>query len=78
MTVLHIQSKTDREGKLQVAVGVPDADVDLVVVVKQDSQENPKTDEEWADAVLSLQGSIKDPSFRRHPQGDFPVRETLR
>ncbi|MCL2639312.1 MAG: hypothetical protein FWD53_00555 [Phycisphaerales bacterium] len=78
MTVMHIQSKTDREGKLQIAVGVPEADVDLVVVVKQDLQENPQTDEAWANAVLSLQGSIKDPSFRRYPQGEFPIREPLR
>jgi hypothetical protein len=77
MTVLHLQSKTDREGKLEVSVGVPEAEVDLVVVVRDDLPDRPKNDEEWERAVLSLQGSISDPTFKRHPQGEYPKREPL-
>ena len=78
MTVLHLQSKTNHDGKVEVSTGIPDADVDLVVVVKDNVPESPATDEEWAKNVLSLQGSITDPTFKRHPQGDFPKREPLR
>lgn len=35
------------------------------------------TQEEWRDFVMRMAGSITDPTFRRHDQGTFEVREDL-
>jgi hypothetical protein len=77
VTVLHIQSKTDSDGKLEVVTGVPDAHVNLVVMVDGEKPAGPVTDEDWVRTVLALEGSIGDPTFRRHPEGKYPVREPL-
>lgn len=34
-----------------------------------------RTQEEWSEFILSVAGSIPDPSFRRHDQGTFEQRE---
>ncbi len=33
------------------------------------------TQEEWCEFILSVAGSIPDPSFRRHDQGTFEKRD---
>ena len=77
MPVLHLQSKTDPDGNLRVAVGVPNVNVDLVIVIKEAGPSSPNSDAEWEQAVLAMEGSIDDPTFQRHPQGAFPAREPL-
>ena len=37
-----------------------------------------KTQKEWSEFILSVAGSIPDPSFRRHDQGTFEQRDELR
>ncbi len=34
-----------------------------------------RTQEEWSEFILSVAGSIPDPSFRRHDQGTFEQRD---
>jgi hypothetical protein len=35
------------------------------------------TQEEWRDFVLTTAGSITDPSFARHEQGEYERREEM-
>ncbi len=78
MTVLQLTSHTDGEGALRLEVGVPNATVRATLVVE--TGEPAKTDEErrleWEQFVRRTAGSITDPKFRRHPQGEFPKRES--
>lgn len=80
MTVLQVTSQTDGEGSLRLDVGVPNVTVRATLVVE--SAGPPKTEEErhreWEQFVRRTAGSITDPKFRRHPQGEFPKREPLR
>ena len=39
--------------------------------------ETPMTQEEWAAKVLATAGSIPDPTFVRHPEGDLQERDPL-
>jgi hypothetical protein len=80
MTVLHVTSQTDGKGALRLEVGVPNAKVRATLEVE--SAGSPGTDEErrreWEQFVRRTAGSITDPKFRRHPQGEFPKRERVR
>jgi hypothetical protein len=80
MTVLQLTSQTDADGSLRLEVGVPNVAVRATLVV--DAAEPAKTDEErhqdWEQFVRRTAGSITDPKFRRHPQGEFPKREPAR
>jgi hypothetical protein len=77
MTVLQVTSQTDADGSLRLEVGVPNATVRATLVVE--GSVPPKPDDErkreWEQFVRRTAGSIADPNFRRHPQGDFPKRE---
>jgi hypothetical protein len=37
----------------------------------------PMTQEEWRDFVIATAGSISDPSFVRHEQGEYECHEEL-
>jgi hypothetical protein len=77
--VLKLKSKTDSSGSLHVNVGVPDSDVEVTVVLP--SAHGAVSDDElkrdWEEFVRRTAGSIRDPKFRRYPQGDYPKREAL-
>ena len=80
MTVLRVNSQTDGNGALRLEVGVPNAKVRATLEVE--SAESPRTQEdrrrEWEQFVQRTAGSITDPKFRRHPQGEFPKRNPAR
>ena len=80
MTVLQITSQTDGNGALRLEVGVPNATVRATLEVEP--TESPLADEqrkkEWEEFVHRTAGSIADPKFRRHPQGEFPRRGSPR
>jgi hypothetical protein len=74
MTVLNITSKTDESGEVRLNLGVPNSHVTITVEIP-DSPVRAKSKEEWETFVKRTAGCIKDPAFKRYPQGDFPVRE---
>ncbi|MGN6369159.1 MAG: hypothetical protein ACTHN5_12930 [Phycisphaerae bacterium] len=75
MTVLNITSRTDDSGEVRLKIGVPNSDVNITVEIP-DVPLKPKSKEEWEAFVKRTAGCIKDPAFRRYPQGDYPVRES--
>lgn len=82
MTILHLKSKAGPDGKLRLGemdVGVPNADVN--VTLELPSGQSAAGDEElkrrWEEFVKRTAGSIGDPEFKRHPQGGFPLRESM-
>jgi hypothetical protein len=81
MEIVKLKSRTDSTGQLHLAVGIPNSEVEVTVVVAQ-SRREMMTDEElkrdWEEFVHRTAGSIKDPKFKRYPQGSFPVREPLK
>jgi len=70
----------DSAGNVLVPVGVDDAGADVEVTVKRlngaagNEQMNPQA---WRDFVLRTAGSIDDPEFKRHEEGDYEQRVPL-
>lgn len=58
---------------LEVPVGMPNTDLEVVVVVHPRAP-HPGWPPDFFDRVF---GSIDDPSFVRHPQGEYEEREPL-
>jgi hypothetical protein len=78
MSTLQISSRTDDAGNIQLNLGVPNSEVTITVELPDLPCGDPKKrKQDWEDFVKRTQGSIKDPSFRRHPQGEYPKRESL-
>jgi uncharacterized protein (DUF433 family) len=75
----HIQEllKASHE-KMQAKLAQCKADADRdVQVTIEPAGSSLMTQDEWRNFVLSNAGSITDPSFVRHPQGEFESREKL-
>jgi hypothetical protein len=74
-TVLH--SRVGPDGVLHITVPIGKEDADREVKVTIDPVPPLMTQEEWREFVLSTAGSITDPSFVRHEQGEYEVRDEL-
>ena len=73
-----LQSRVGADGILQLAVPIGDADADREVQVTIDPvTQAPMTRDEWRAFVLETVGSVTDPSFMRHGQGEYDRREEL-
>jgi hypothetical protein len=74
-----VTSRVDADGVLRVTlpVGVADADREVQVTVEPLTPKKPMTQAEWTAWVESMAGSITDPTFRRHDQGEYEVREEM-
>ena len=74
--VLH--SRVGADGMLHITVAISKAAADQEVQVTIDPVgPSPMTQEEWRNFVLTTAGSITDPSFVRHEQGEYERREEL-
>lgn len=74
--VLHSRIGDDGVLQLTVPVGKEQANRDVEVTIAP--VEKPSmTQEEWREFILSTAGSIDDPTFNRHEQGDYERREEL-
>jgi hypothetical protein len=74
-----ITSRVGADGILSLAIPLSQAAANEEVRITVEPL-NPKptmTHEEWAAWVKTMAGSITDPTFRRHEQGDYEVREEL-
>jgi hypothetical protein len=73
--VLH--SRVGSDGVLHITVPIGKEDADREVEVTIDPAPPSMTQEEWKQFVLSTAGSFTDPSFVRHEQGEYEVRDEL-
>ncbi len=74
--VLH--SRVGADGILHITVPMGEGEADREVQVTIDPVASPPmTQEEWRNFVLTTAGSITDPSFVRHEQGQYERREEL-
>ena len=74
--VVHSRVGTDGVLHLTVPIGKADADKEVQVTIDP-VPASTMSQEEWRQFVLSTAGSITDPTFMRHEQGDYERREEL-
>ena len=76
------RTATDGTLRLVIPTGLPDADMDVVVVfdiVPQRSAKSADVASGWpAGYFEEFFGALRDEGLVRHPQGDFEAREPLR
>jgi hypothetical protein len=80
MNRLVFVSRVGSDGVLHVTVPIGSEDAGREVQVTIDAVKAgpaPMTQQEWRDFVLATAGSISDPSFVRHEQGEYERREEL-
>jgi|BogFormECP12_OM1_1039635.scaffolds.fasta_scaffold156124_1 hypothetical protein len=76
--VLHSRVGSDGVLHITVPIGEEDADREVQVTIDPVRVGPPSmTQEEWRDFVLTTAGSITDPSFARHEQGEYERREEM-
>jgi hypothetical protein len=76
-----LQSRVASDGVLCITVPIgkeaADREVQVTIDPVQVGPSTSMTQEEWRDFVLKTAGSITDPSFVRHEQGEYEVRDEL-
>ena len=78
MNRMVIHSRVGADGILNISLPIGKADADREVQVTVDPVgSSPMTQEEWRNFVLATAGSLADPSFVRHEQGEYERREQL-
>ena len=78
MTSIKVRSRVGADGKLNVMVpiGLAEANREVIVTVEPVEAPLPTSDrEEWKRFINQTAGSIQDPSFKRHDQGEYEQRE---
>ena len=73
--VLHSRVGPDGMLHITVAIGKAAADQEVRVIIEPAAV--PATQEEWQEFVKRTAGSVTDPTFRRHDQGELENREPL-
>ena len=74
--VVHSRVGTDGILHLTVPIGKTEANREVQVTIDPVGP-SPMSQEEWRNFVLTTAGSITDPSFVRHEQGEYERREEL-
>jgi hypothetical protein len=78
MKRMVVHSRVSADGVLHLTVSLGKAAADQEVQVTIDPvTPSSMTQEEWRNFVLSTAGSVTDPSFVRHEQGEYERREEL-
>lgn len=77
MTSVEVKSKVDADGVLHLSIPLGAADANREVRVIVEPLEEGLSDEDWRQFVQRTAGSIPDPTFQRHPQGEFERREEM-
>lgn len=78
MERLVVHSRVGADGILHLSVPIGKAEADLEVEVTIDAVRPPAvTPEEWRSFILTTAGSVTDPTFVRHEQGEYEQREAL-
>ncbi len=80
MTRMVVNSKVGPDGILRVTVplGADEANREVQVTIEATAAAAQRmTQEQWRQFILSTAGSITDPTFVRHPQGEYEERDPL-
>ena len=80
MVPIELRSKVNANGVLNLSVplGKSDANREVRVTVEPlDGLPSTMSTEQWHNFVHEMAGSITDPTFQRHPQGNFEQRDKL-
>ena len=77
MASIELKSRADANGVLNLSIPLGHADANCEVRVVVERLSKSMTDEERKQAILDTAGSISDPTFKRHPQGDYEKRDQL-
>lgn len=75
MKTIRLVQKTEPDGSLalRIALGKPETDYEVVVVVQPCAKEIAPEDRGWPPGYFEKTfGSIDDESFSRQPQGELP------
>jgi hypothetical protein len=77
MQTIRVSEKTGKDGTLllRIPLGMPEAEVEVVVVVQPKVTSAPATPPDkqgWPAGYFDLAGSITDETFVRPPQGELP------
>jgi hypothetical protein len=80
MKTVHLKSHVGADGilNLRIPTGIFDSDLDVIVVVDRSNGADATVHrKEWSQFIHRTAGSIDDPTFTRHEQGEFENREPL-
>jgi hypothetical protein len=78
MTRIVVTSKVGPDGVLHLTLPLEAADANREVQITVEPVGSPTmSQEEWRQFILRMGGSIPDPTFRRHEQGEYEVRDPL-
>jgi hypothetical protein len=80
MKTIQTRLHTEPDGTLTLTVpsGIPDADLDVLIVLQPAARDTSKAgadSRQWEHLIRQTAGSIQDPTFFRHEQGDYEKRE---
>ena len=77
MTSIEVKSRVDASGVLNLSIPLGAAEANREVRVIIQSLDDVISDEQWQKFVNETAGSIADPTFQRHAQGEFEQRDEL-
>ena len=85
MTSVALTSTVGEDGvlHLDIPLGAPAAGQRVQVLVSpvaggiSEEEYAKMTQQEWARWISSSGGTITDPTFKRHPQGEYEIRDPL-
>ncbi len=77
MVPIETEFNTDANGVLNLSIALGSENANRQVRVVVEPLENVATDDQWQQFIRDTAGSIPDPTFQRHPQGEFEQREEL-
>ena len=77
MDRMVVKSRVGGDGVLHLTlpVGVEEANKEVQITVEPLTPQKAMTQEEWEAWVDATAGSIPDPTFMRHPQGELEERD---
>lgn len=77
MSPIIVKSRVGSDGVLQFTLPLGPGEANQEVNVTIEPAAAPLSQEEWKRRILATAGSIPDPTFIRHDQGEFEQRAEL-
>ena len=77
MPSIEVRSKADASGVLNISIPLGPAKANQEVRVIVEPLDEAMSEEQWQQFVRETAGTISDPTFQRHAQGQFEQREKL-
>lgn len=78
MTRLEVKSRIGPDGVLDVKIPIGREEANREVLVTVEATNHPAANiDDWRRFIRQTAGSIDDPTFRRHEQGNIDQRENL-